>query len=111
MKSNRTLQKAHIPTWLRIQLLQAARHAEGLTYKSVGWHLGYHHAEDFDLDLEAAKAVTDDEIEHAPTAALRKLFRSERHPRADLVDLIPTKRRSDFLYGLTYGVCDEEMPE
>jgi hypothetical protein len=107
----RTLQAAHIPTWLRIQLDHASRHVEGATYKGVGWHLGYHHSEYFALDSKLARAITDDEIEHTPTAALRKLFQSEKHPRTDLVDVIPANRRRDFLYGLTYGICGEELPE
>ena len=107
----RTLQEAHIPTWLKVQLRQAARRMEGKTYMSVGWHLGYYHAEDFELVAEMARAITDEEIEHTPTAALRQLFRNEEHPRGDLVDVIPADRRRDFLYGLTYGICQEELPE
>jgi len=42
---------------------------------------------------------------------LRRLFRSDEHPRAEFVDLIPPKRRREFLRGLVYGLADEPFPE
>src|SRR5574341_1755485 len=45
-----TVAEAHIPTWLKLQLSDAARGANRMTYAAVGWHLGRYHAEDFELE-------------------------------------------------------------
>jgi hypothetical protein len=111
MRTTRSLPEAHLPSWLKVQLRDASRRINGLTYRGVGWHLGHYHSEDFDCDSKVAKEITEEEILQTPTRTLRKLLRSERHPRADVVDLIPSKRRRDFLTGLVYGVCGEDLPE
>jgi hypothetical protein len=46
-----------------------------------------------------------------PTKTLRAIFRNEAHPRADLVDYVPTEWRRDFLLGLIYGIAEEPVPE
>jgi hypothetical protein len=101
--STQTVMSAALPTWFKIQLAEAA--AGTRSYFGVGWHLGYHHPDTFDLD--EGTEVRDEDFKQ-PTRMLRRLFASEEHPKADLVDYIPSKRRADFLRGLSYGLshCD-----
>ena len=102
----RTVLSAALPTFFKIQLAEAAQGKR--SYLAVGRHLGYHHPEIFDLDESAVAAVTEKEIAR-PTATLRRLFASDEHPEAGLVDYIPAKRRADFLRGLVYGVQHLEL--
>lgn len=109
----RNLEDAHIPTWLKIKLMQVARREEP-SYKAVGWHLGYYHGEDFNLneeEVDKAKTVKDFP---RPTETLRKIFALEDHPRAEFVNLIPAKRWRGFLDGLLFGLARytyQEMKE
>jgi hypothetical protein len=91
---------AHLPTWFKIQLAEASRAKR--SYLDVGFHLGHYHPDQFDLDEAELAAVTEADLMH-PTATLRRLFASEEHPEAGLVDYIPTKRRGAVLRGLVYA--------
>jgi hypothetical protein len=77
---------AALPTWFKIQLAEVA--AGTRSYFGVGWHLGYHHPDTFDLD--EGTEFRDEDFKQ-PTRMLRRLFASEEHPKADLVDYIPSK--------------------
>ena len=102
------LTESHIPTFLKIQLQDAAQGKS--SYAEVGWHLGRYHIDTFDLDEDAVLHVSNADFDN-PTPALRRLFASEDHPRADFVDLIPAKRRSDFLRGLVCGTAGYEFED
>ena len=106
----RPIDTAHLPTFLKLKLRDAAR-GGATSYAEVGWHVGHYHLDTFDLDEDAVLNVTDDEIEQHPTATLRRLFASEEHPEAGLVDYIPAKRRPTFLRGLVYGAGGHDLSE
>jgi transcriptional regulator with XRE-family HTH domain len=97
----KTVLTAALPTFLKIHLAEAAQGKR--SYLDVGYHLGYHHPDTFDLNDGAVSAVTEEDLAR-PTATLRRLFASDEHPEAGLVDYIPAKRRADFLRGLIYGI-------
>jgi hypothetical protein len=103
--------EAHIPTWLKLKMSDAAQGVNRMTYADVGWHLGRFHPETFELEERGLGDVTEEEIAKCPSQTLRRLFRSDEHPRAEFVDLIPPKRRREFLRGLVYGLADEPFPE
>lgn len=89
--------QAHLPTWLKMAFLEAS--ARRRTYTDVGHHLGKH-IEDFESDEERVLDENTDAALGRPTAALRRIFASERHSKADLVDVIPPKRRRQVLEGM-----------
>jgi len=103
------LMMAQLPTFLKAQLVDAA--AGKLTYAEVGWHLGYHNLELFDVDGEEVMKVSGQDIDKRPTATLRRLFANEKHPKGEFVDCIPAKHRRDFLRGLIEGARGEQDPE
>ena len=107
----RNLTEAHLPTFFKILLQDAARGKH--TYADVGWHLGTHHPGLFDVDEEEVLNVTNADVEK-PTATLRRLFATEEHPHAGMVDYIPARRRGSFLRGLvcaTAGYGPDEAKE
>lgn len=91
------LMEAPIPSWLKYALLEAK--AGKRTYLDVGYHLGKH-VGDFDVDEQAVLDEVDDESFARPTAALRRIFANEGHPRGELVDWVPRRRRRDVLKGM-----------
>jgi len=95
-----SLQEAHLPTFFKIMLAEAARGK--LSYADVGWHIGQYHLDTFELDEEAVLNVDEADLDR-PTETLRRLFRSEQHPEAGLVDYIPQARRRAFLDRLVMG--------
>ena len=102
--------KAHIPTYLKTQLLSASKGSAGdmRSYLDVGYHLGRYHLDDFCEDLDLAYDATEDEVTEHPTRVLRRIFASEEHPRGELTDLIPLRRRRAFLFGILAGLSEEE---
>jgi hypothetical protein len=104
--------EAHIPTWLRIQLLSASRGrradaSDASSYLDTGYHLGRHHLDDFCEDLDRAYHTEEREVLNHPTRVLRRIFASDEHPRGELTDLIPLRRRRSFLLGVLAGVAEE----
>ena len=100
-EAKRTLADAHLPSWFKAALREAARGKR--SYLEVAWHLAFHHPDTFGLDRPDLPTIIDRDFRR-PTAALRRLFASERHPAADLVDHIPVRRRHAFLRGVDYGL-------
>ena len=94
---------AHLPSWLKAALADARLGRR--TYADVGHHLAKHHEDFFDEDGPPVRLadLSAEDFEH-PTRTLRRLFASEEHPQADLVDLIPMKRRRAVLEGMA---CEE----
>lgn len=102
---------AHIPSFLRYGLLEAR--ASQRTYKDLGWHVGkgldrFEDERDHTHIDDRVHALTVADL-NRPSAALRRIFRSTRHPKADLVDLIPLACRRAFLAGLYEGATGEEL--
>jgi hypothetical protein len=88
--------------FFRLHLRDAAR---GRTsYAELGWHLGRYHLDTFEVDESQALNISNWDFEH-PTRALRRLFASEQHPEAGIVDCIPPRRRAAFLRGLVCGAA------
>ena len=102
----RNLTEAHLPTFFKILLQDAAQ--EKHSYEYVGWHLGTYHRGLFVADEEEVLNVTNADLE-TPTATLRRLFASEEHPDAGVVDYIPAEHRESFLQGLVCGVEGGEL--
>jgi hypothetical protein len=69
----------------------------------VGWHLAFHHLDDFEADRDNLPDFDDEEALANPTETLRRIFASEDHPRGELTDWIPIRRRREFLRGLLWG--------
>jgi hypothetical protein len=103
------LMEAHIPTWLKIQLADARTggRAPGHSYVDAGYHLGRYHIDDFCEDPDLLDPDVN-EAETQPTRVLRRIFRSEEHPRGELTDFVPPKHRRDFLIGLLAGAAEED---
>jgi hypothetical protein len=103
----RTILDAHVPTWFKASLVEAA--AGRRTYADIGHHLAKHLDDFFDDGVALLRPgdLTDADFVH-PTRALRRLFASERHPEAGLVDLIPRQRRRAVLAGMA---CEEGVSE
>jgi hypothetical protein len=103
---------AHIPSWLRIRLLEAADTDDTSdAWVDVGYQLGRHHLEDFCANLNRAHRVREGEVVSQPTRVLRRIFASEDHPRGELTDLIGRKYRLAFLLGLLAGAKEHERGE
>ena len=92
----RRLEEARLPSWLKYALMEASTGRR--TYADVGFHLGKH-CQAFGIDAQEILDVEDDGLDQ-PSAILRRLFASEDHPKADLVDYIPRRRRRDVLKGM-----------
>ncbi len=102
---------AHVPTWLRIKLFEAqrgGRKEEGCSYVDVGYHLGRYHLEDFCADEDHVFNADQHEVMRYPTTVLRRIFKSDEHPRGELTDLIPLERRREFLIGVLAGAGEDE---
>ena len=105
------IRDAHIPTWLKIKMLEAAAAKVEIaeSWLGVGYHLGRYHldafSEDGDVDFEQQDVLSE------PTRILRKIFKSEEHPRGELTDLIPVNYRRPFLLGLLAGAAEETRDE
>jgi hypothetical protein len=102
------LTEAHIPTWLKMRLGEAREGggAEGHSYLDAGYHLGRYHIDDFCEDHDLLNPSVD-EVQSQPTRVLRRIFRSEDHPRGELTDFVPLKHRRDFLVGVLAGAAEE----
>ncbi len=103
----RALEDAHLPSWFKAALVEAARRRR--SYNDVGHHLAKH-LDDFfpEEDPEIRpEDVTDADMRH-PTRTLRRIFASTEHPKADLVDAIPKKRRLAVLEGM---LCEDGFGE
>ena len=107
------IEQAPIPTWLKVKLLrlQAGDRSEDQSYLDVGYHLGHSHLNSFVEDESITLDIDDSEVMNRPTQVLRRIFRSDDHPRAEFVDLIPRKHRRHFLLGLLAGVDHEDGPD
>jgi len=92
--------EAHLPTWLKAAIREASHRRRSFT--DVGHHLGKH-LDQFAADEQAVLAANTQDGLGRPTAALRRIFASEAHPKADLVDYIPLKRRLQVLEGM---ICE-----
>ena len=108
------IMNAHLPTWLKIQLIKVSKgdRSDGQRgYLEVGWHLGYHHLDSFDVDPDNVPDCDDEAALANPTKALRQIFSNEEHPRGELTDFIPLRRRREFLRGLLYGAGQVELAD
>ena len=102
-----TILNAHVPTWCKAALVEAATGRR--TYAAIGHHLAKHLDDFFDDGIAPLRAgdLADADFAH-PTRTLRRLFTSDLHPEADLVDLIPRQRRRAVLAGMA---CEEGVSE
>ncbi len=90
------LEQAHVLSWFKAALVEAR--AGRRTYADIGFHLGKH-LDDFGIDEQDVLDLESDELD-LPTATLRRLFATEEHPEAGLVDCIPEHGRRDVLKGM-----------
>ena len=105
----RALMDAHVPTWCKAALTEAA--VGRRTYGEFGHHLAKHLDDFFDDGIAPLRAgdLADADFAH-PTRTLRRLFTSDLHPEADLVDLIPRQRRRAVLAGMACEDGAHECP-
>lgn len=104
---------APLPTFFKLQLLEASRGRtrEGLrfSYYALGHHLGSHHVGTFELDEHVIAAVRCRE-KATPSATLRRVLANDAHPDAPMLRYIPPPRRRAFLEGLLDGAAGERRP-
>ena len=105
----RALMDAHVPNWCKAALTEAA--VGRRTYGEFGHHLAKHLDDFFDDGIAPLRAgdLADADFAH-PTRTLRRLFTSDLHPEADLVDLIPRQRRRAVLAGMACEDGAHECP-
>ena len=63
--------------------------------------------DDFCEDSDLVYRADEAEVMSHPSRVLRRIFRSEDHPRGELTDFIPSKRRRRFLIGMLAGASEE----